>query len=97
MPTKFALNNSDFNNLLNNDTMLNAKRVSCLNTVSPLYCELTMLLMCLVDTFILHPAGDDQRGRGAARGDVGGAGEEAAHQAGAARQADQPPVTPSPN
>ena len=53
-----------------------------------------MLLTCLVDTFI---PGDDQRGRGAARGDVGGAGEEAAHQAGAARQADQPPVTPSPS
>ena len=79
--------------------MLDAIRVSCRNTVSPLYCELTMLLMCffslsLVDTFI---PGDDQRGRGAARGDVGGAGEEAAHQAGAARQADQPPVTPSPS
>ena len=50
--------------------------------------------LSLVDTFI---PGDDQRGRGAARGDVGGAGEEAAHQAGAARQADQPPVTPSPS
>ena len=73
--------------------------MSSLSKVSPLYCELTMLIMCvlslsLVDTFI---PGDDQRGRGAARGDVGGAGEEAAHQAGAARQADQPPVTPSPN